>query len=87
MIGGLMIVLDIYFFQVLKLLTGNLSPKARTTINITYWILSISVIALLLLLPYLNLDNVRRGLAEYCFFCFGRTFPPEAFCLYFFPDR
>jgi hypothetical protein len=87
LIGGLMIVLDIYFFQVLKLLTGNLAPKTRTVINITYWVLSVSVIILLFLLPYLNLDNVRRGLRSTVFSILVGLFLLKLFaCIFFLLD-
>jgi predicted MPP superfamily phosphohydrolase len=62
-----MIVLDVYFFQVVKLLTSGASPKTRSIIHITYWSLSIAVIVLLFILPYLNLDNLRKGLRSTVF--------------------
>ena len=66
-LAGLMIVLDVYFFQVVKLLTSGASPKTRSIIHITYWSLSIAVIVLLFILPYLNLDNLRKGLRSTVF--------------------
>lgn len=67
LIAGLMIVLDIYFFQILKMLTASLSAKARGVINITYWTVSILVVVLLFILPYLNLDNIQKGLRSTVF--------------------
>ncbi len=82
-----MVLLDVYFFQVLKLLTGNLSPRTRSTINITYWVVSVSVIVLLLVLPYLNLDNVRRGLRSTVFSVLVGMFLLKLFaCVFFLID-
>ena len=82
-----MIVLDVYFFQILKLLTGNASTRARTTIHTAYWIISIAVIVLLLLLPYLNLDNVRRGLRSTLFAVLVAFFLLKLFsCVFFLVD-
>ncbi|HEY1022271.1 MAG TPA: metallophosphoesterase [Flavisolibacter sp.] len=87
LIGGLMIVLDIYFFQILKLLTSNAAPRTRSTIHITYWILSALVIALLFLLPYLNLDNIRKGLRSTVFSVLIAFFILKLFaCVFFLID-
>jgi hypothetical protein len=87
LIGGLMIVLDIYFFQIVKLLTSNASPRTRSTIYISYWILSIIVLALLFLLPYLNLDNIRKGLRSTVFSVLIGVFLLKLFaCVFFLID-
>ncbi|MBB1284965.1 metallophosphoesterase [Flavisolibacter sp. BT320] len=87
LIGGLMIVLDIYFFQILKLLTSNAAPRTRSTIHLTYWILSVLVIALLFLLPYLNLDNIRKGLRSTVFSVLIAFFILKLFaCVFFLID-
>ncbi|HUC82786.1 MAG TPA: metallophosphoesterase [Flavisolibacter sp.] len=67
LIAGLMIVLDLYFFQILKMLTASLSAKTRGIINISYWTVSILVVILLFILPYLNLDNIQKGLRSTVF--------------------
>lgn len=87
LIAGLMVVLDIYFFQILKLLTINTTPRTRTTIHTVYWIISVSVILLLILLPYLNLDNVRRGLRSTVFSVLIAFFILKLFaCVFFLLD-
>lgn len=84
---GLMIVLDIYFFQVVKLLTGNLASRTKTIVHTSYWILSILVVLLLFLLPYLNLDNVRRGLRSTVFAVLVGLFLFKLFaCVFFLID-
>ncbi|HEV7331256.1 MAG TPA: metallophosphoesterase [Flavisolibacter sp.] len=87
LIGGLMIVLDIYFFQIVKLLTSNAAPRTRSTIHIIYWILSVLVIGLLFLLPYLNLDNIRKGLRSTVFSVLIAFFILKLFaCVFFLID-
>ena len=54
---GFMVLLDFYFFQALKTITQTASSKARLIIFICYWVISISAIVVLLLLPYLNFEN------------------------------
>src|SRR5436190_145036 len=54
---GFMVLLDFYFFQALKTITQTASSKARLIIFISYWVISISAIVLLLLLPYLNFES------------------------------
>ena len=82
-----MIVLDIYFFQVVKLLSANASPRVRTYIHTSYWIVSVAVIVLLLLLPHLNLDNVRRGLRSTIFAVLIAVFLLKLFsCVFFLID-
>jgi hypothetical protein len=54
---GFMVLLDFYFFQALKTVTQTASSKARLIIFISYWVISISAVVLLLLLPYLNFEN------------------------------
>lgn len=87
LIGGLMIILDIYFFQILKLLTSNAAPRTRSTIHLAYWILSVLIIALLFLLPYLNLDNIRKGLRSTVFSVLIAFFILKLFaCVFFLID-
>ena len=64
---GLMLVLDFYVFQALKTVTQGASSKTRSVIYIIYWGLSILALVLLLLLPYLNLDNHSKGLRSTIF--------------------
>jgi predicted MPP superfamily phosphohydrolase len=55
-----MIGLDFYFFQALKTITQNASPKTRLIIHAVYWIISVAAIAMLLLLPYLQFEQQSR---------------------------
>ncbi len=86
-IAGLMIVLDIYFFQVIRLLTSSASPRARTMIHTSYWIISILVVLLFVFLPSLNLDNIRKGLRSTVFAVLVGLFILKLFaCVFFLID-
>lgn len=86
-LGGLMVGLDIYFFQVLKLLTQNLPPRTRTIIHVAFWVISIAAVLLLFLLPYLNLDNLQKGLRSLVFAVLvGLFFFKLIACVFFLID-
>ena len=57
---GFMILLDTYFFQVVKSLTQHAQPRTKTLIYASYWIISIGAILLLFLLPLLSSDKQTR---------------------------
>lgn len=54
---GLMLLLDVYFFQALRLLTQHAGARTRTVIFVFYWLISVSAIVILLILPYLKADK------------------------------
>lgn len=62
-----MAILDIYVFQVVKMLSQSASPRIRLTIFAIYWAMSVSVLLLLILLPYLNYENWPKTLRTYLF--------------------
>lgn len=64
---ALMAILDIYIFQVIKSMSQSVSPKLRLIIYAVYWIVSLSALLLLILLPYLNHENWPRSLRTYLF--------------------
>lgn len=57
---GFMVLLDLYFFQALKLLTNGAAPRTRIFIHTGYWVISIAAVLLLLLLPYLHFERQSR---------------------------
>lgn len=57
---GFMVVLDIYFFQAIKVITSNSSARVKTFIYSGYWLISIAAIIILLLLPYLHFEKQAR---------------------------
>lgn len=87
LMAGLMVLLDIYFFQIIRMLTGNLAPRTRSIIHTAYWVISVAVVVLLFLLPYLNLDNVRKGLRSTVFAVLVGFFLLKLFsCVFFLID-
>src|SRR5688572_14706988 len=54
---GLMLLLDFYVFQAVKVVTQQATPKLKLIIYTVYWTLSILALLTFLLLPYLNLEK------------------------------
>ena len=54
---ALMVLLDIYIFQVVKYLSQNAGPKTKTILYSVYWVVSIAAILFLIILPYLNFNQ------------------------------
>lgn len=57
---GFMLLLDLYFFQAVKLLTQSASSRTKLLIHSGYWIISVSAIIMLILLPYLHMEKAAR---------------------------
>src|SRR3982750_423056 len=66
-LAGFMILLDFYFFQVVKTLSNHAGPKTRSIIFISYWSISILAILVLFILPFLHLDNYSRSVRSTIF--------------------
>jgi predicted MPP superfamily phosphohydrolase len=62
-----MVLLDFYVFQALKMVTFQVSPKARTIIFITYWSISVLALLILIFLPLLNLEKYSPALRSIVF--------------------
>ena len=63
-----MALLDLYVFQIVKLLSQSLSHRSRTILFTTYWTISIAVVILFLLLPFIQPDRWPKSLRNYIFF-------------------
>jgi uncharacterized protein len=57
-VAGIMIALDFYVFQIVKLLSNSAGPKTRSIIYTAYWTLSAVALVVLFLLPLF--DNIPR---------------------------
>lgn len=66
-IVGIMIVLDIYIFQVVKWLIPANSTRVRLVVYSLYWILALAVIAFLIAFPYLDYETWPKKLRTYLF--------------------
>lgn len=64
---GLMLLLDIYVFQVIKIMLPQTSPRLRMSIVVIYWILAVFVLGLLMAFPYINFDSWPRQVRTYIF--------------------
>lgn len=65
-LAGFMILLDLYVFQIIKAVSQG-SPKTRSIIFTSYWIISIAAIIILFVLPLLHLDNYSKGVRSAVF--------------------
>jgi uncharacterized protein len=66
-IVAILAVLDIYVFQIVKLLSQSASPKSKNILYASYWALSGITMLLMLLLPYLNFESWPKTLRTYTF--------------------
>lgn len=66
-IFGIMLLLDIYVFQAVKLVLPSSSSRVRLTIIVIYWALSVLVLGLLVSFPYLNYESWPRQFRTYLF--------------------
>lgn len=65
--AGLMLLLDFYVFQVIKVVSSTASPKIRSFIFVMYWGIAVLAIITIFLLPYLNLENHSKGVRSVVF--------------------
>jgi uncharacterized protein len=56
----LMVLLDIYVFQAIKVIAHPAGGRTRTVIYAAYWIISIAAIVVLLILPYLHFAHQEK---------------------------
>lgn len=57
---GFMMLLDIYFFQALKVITHSTTARTRIIIHTTYWVLSVFAIVMLIILPYIHFEKQAK---------------------------
>ncbi len=80
----IMILLDLYVFQVLKTLVSGATEKSKLIIFAFYWTVSIGAIAFLLLLPYLNTDTWPKSVRNYLFATIAGLFIAKLLATIFF---
>lgn len=61
----LILLIDLYVFQAVKLTVQTATPKIKFTVYGLYWIVSAVVVLTLALIPYLNLDNWPKNFRTY----------------------
>ncbi|MCW3107552.1 MAG: metallophosphoesterase [Segetibacter sp.] len=80
----IMLLLDLYVFQVVKALASGATEKTKLIIYTIYWTLSVSAIAFLLLLPYLNTDSWPKTVRNYLFATIAGLFIAKLLATIFF---
>jgi predicted MPP superfamily phosphohydrolase len=80
----IMLMLDLYVFQVVKTIAAGATEKTKFVIYTVYWIISVSAIALLLLLPYLNTDAWPKNVRNYLFATIAGLFIAKLLATVFF---
>ena len=71
---GFMVLLDFYFFQALKTIMQTAGTRARFFVFGGYWLVSVSAIVLLLILPYLQFESQNRIFRNTLFACIAGLF-------------
>src|SRR5688572_28210911 len=66
-IVAIMLVLEIYVFQAIKMVLPASSPRIRLTIIVIYWVLSVLMLGTLLAFPYLNYESWPKQFRTYLF--------------------
>lgn len=71
---GLMLLLDFYVFQAVKVVAYSAGYKTRSIIFISYWSFSILALLTFISLPFLHLENYSKGLRSVVFAIIAAVF-------------
>jgi uncharacterized protein len=66
-IAAIMVLLDIYVYQAIKVVVPVSSPRLRIIVIAAYWIISILAVVLIVLMPYTRLENWPVFMRSYFF--------------------
>jgi uncharacterized protein len=66
-VGLIMMAIDFYVFQVVKMLCQGSSSRTKTIVFTTYWAVSLAIIVLFISLPFLNTERWPKNLRNYLF--------------------
>lgn len=81
---GFMILLDIYVFQAVRIITLPASPRIRFWIHTGYWVVSVAALITLLILPYIQFDQQSRLARSTVFAVIAGIFFAKAIAALFF---
>jgi uncharacterized protein len=81
---GFMLLLDVYFFQAIKSVSHQATPRLKTIIYAVYWIISAAAIILLLVLPYLHFEQQSKVIRTTVFALIAGMFFAKIFASVFF---
>lgn len=57
---GFMLLLDLYVFQAVRVLTQSAGPKVKLIVHVSYWAISVLAVITLIILPYLHFTQQHR---------------------------
>lgn len=63
----IMLALDFYVFQSLKLVTSSLSAKPKMAIHVVYWSFTVMTLILFLVIPFINFEQLPKFVRTYLF--------------------
>jgi predicted MPP superfamily phosphohydrolase len=66
-IAGIMIMLDIYVYQAVKVVLPTSSPRLRMAIIIAYWVIAVVSIIMVISIPYSKMETWPKLLRTYLF--------------------
>lgn len=66
-IFGIMLLMDIYIFQALKVVLPSVSSRFRTIVIVIYWLFAVAGLGVLLSFPYLNYESWPKQVRTYVF--------------------
>ncbi|HEV3221755.1 MAG TPA: metallophosphoesterase, partial [Puia sp.] len=66
-IAIIMAAIDLYVFQVVKMLCQGSSSRTKSIVFSSYWAVSISIIVIFITLPYLSTERWPKNLRNYLF--------------------
>ncbi|MFZ9743510.1 MAG: metallophosphoesterase [Chitinophagaceae bacterium] len=61
----IMVLIDLYVFQSLKLVTSSLSTKLRMSIHLAYWSFTAAAVILFLVIPYIQFETLPKFIRVY----------------------
>lgn len=83
-VAAIMVLLDIYVFQAVKIVTAGASEKTKTVVNIVYWTFSIATILVLLSFPYVQVFQTSKFFRNYIFAILAGLFIAKLIAALFF---
>ncbi|MBN8787048.1 MAG: metallophosphoesterase, partial [Terrimonas sp.] len=60
-----MLLIDLYVFQALKVVIQHTSPKVKLIVFGIYWLFSAGAVITLLIMPYINIESWPKALRTY----------------------
>ena len=80
----LMALLDLYIFQIIRVLTSSQSYRVRVILFSAYWIISVAILLALLFLPNLHYERWSKPFKSYVFALFIGLFFSKLIAAVFF---